>query len=321
LSAAAGILDLIARPVQRRAGERAAFAAPRDGVRFRQWRLAIASGFAKMRAATPTESKMHIPKLTRSLLISSLALASFAPAAAQSDDDEKLVRAAEVLRAFTADDDKSIPADLLQRARGIAVIPTLIRGGFFIGGRRGRGVLAIRGASGEWSNPAFITLTGGNLGLQFGAEAEDVVLVFANDRSVSNIASGKFTLGGDATAIAGPMGKRTTAAVTGKSEVYIYARSRGLYAGASFEGARLDVDEEGNAAFYSGDERAALGPSSASTPPSAARYLETLRGVALSTGVPATTAHGATPHGGTSTSAPSGGAEQAIIYPIEEAPQ
>jgi lipid-binding SYLF domain-containing protein len=102
-------------------------------------------------------------------------LAAAVPAAAQSDDDDKLARAAEVLRGFTADDDKSIPAELLQRARGIVVIPTLIRGGFFIGGRRGRGVLAVRTASGDWANPAFVTLTGGNVGLQFGAEAEDVV--------------------------------------------------------------------------------------------------------------------------------------------------
>jgi lipid-binding SYLF domain-containing protein len=249
------------------------------------------------------------------------ALAAALPAAAQSDDDEKLARAAEVLRGFTTDDEKSIPAELLQRARGIVVIPTLIRGGFFIGGRRGRGVLAVRTTTGDWANPAFVTLTGGNLGLQFGAEAEDVVLVFANDRSVKNIASGKFTLGGDATAIAGPMGKRTTAAVTGKSEVYIYARSRGLYAGASFEGARLDVDEEGNATFYGGDERAALGPTSASTPASALRYLDTLRSVAATglpattTGLPATRAH----DGASATTA--GPAEQAIIYPIEEAPQ
>jgi lipid-binding SYLF domain-containing protein len=270
------------------------------------------------------EDTMQTTTLPRAfpIFVAFAALAATLPAAAQSDDDEKLARAAEVLRAFTADDDKSIPAELLQRARGIVVIPTLIRGGFFIGGRRGRGVLTVRTTGGDWGNPALVTLTGGNVGLQFGAEAEDVVLVFANDRSVKNIASGKFTLGGDATAIAGPIGKRTTAAVTGKSEVYIYARSRGLYAGASFEGARLDVDEEGNAAFYAGDERAALGPTSVSTPASAQRYLETLRSVTATTGLPATTTAvpGTKPHDGTSATT-AGPAEQAIIYPIQEAPQ
>jgi lipid-binding SYLF domain-containing protein len=254
------------------------------------------------------------------LLLVAIAVAS--PTQAQSDDDEKLARAAEVLRGFTAEDDKSIPADLLQRARGIAVIPTLVRGGFFIGGRRGRGVLAVRMPNGEWSNPAFVTLTGGSMGFQFGVESADVVLVFGNDRSVKNISDGKFTLGGDAAAVAGPLGKRSTAAVTGRSEVYIYTHSRGLFAGAAFEGARLDVDQEGNALFY-GDGRAALGAADARSPASVARFLETLADVTSAVGVFSN---------GVSNGAPSGGpkgreagsasaAEEAIIYPIDEAPQ
>jgi lipid-binding SYLF domain-containing protein len=160
------------------------------------------------------------------------------PVAAQPNDTERFVDAAKVVELFTTDEQHGIPADILQRARGIAVIPKLIRGGLVFGGRRGRGVLAIRSPNGEWSNPAFVTLTGGSFGAQFGAESADVVLVFANDRSVRNIASGKFTLGGDATAIAGPLGRRTQAAVTGKAEVYVYMHSRGLFAGAAFEGTR-----------------------------------------------------------------------------------
>jgi lipid-binding SYLF domain-containing protein len=238
------------------------------------------------------------------------ALAAANPVQAQSADDEKLARAAEVLLGFTADEEKSIPADLLQRARGIAVIPTLFRGGFFVGGRRGRGVLAVRSPTGEWSNPAFITLTGGSMGFQFGAEAADVVLVFGNDRSVKNMSDGKFTLGGEATAVAGPVGKRTTAAVTGRSEVYIYTHNKGLFAGAAFEGARLDVDEEGNALFY-GNSAAALGSRGAATPASAARFLDTLAGVTGTTGL--------APRG--SASDHGDPAEEAIIYPIEEAPQ
>lgn len=249
----------------------------------------------------------------RSPVVALLVLAALAmsnPVRAQSADEEKLAHAAAVLVGFTADEDKSIPADLLQRARGIAVIPSLLRGGFFIGGRRGRGVLTVRSPSGDWSNPAFITLTGGSMGFQFGAEAADVVLVFGNDHSVRNMADGKFTLGGDATAIAGPLGKRTTAAVTGKSEVYIYTHSKGLFAGAAFEGARLDVDEEGNAQFY-GNGTAALASRSGATPASAARFLDTLAGVTGTTGL--APRGSASDHGNT--------AEQAIIYPIEEAPQ
>jgi lipid-binding SYLF domain-containing protein len=200
-------------------------------------------------------------------------------AAAQTSDDVKLAQAEKVLHDFATDEQNGIPIDLLQRARGVVVIPNLIRGGFFVGGRRGRGVLIVRSPNGGWSNPAFVTLTGGSIGWQFGAESADVVLVFANDRSVKNIQDGKFTMGGDATAVAGPAGRRTTAAMTGKSEVYIYAHGRGLFAGAAFEGARLDVDQDGSAAFYRANGQAKpLGEQSSATPESAQHFLRTIDG-------------------------------------------
>src|SRR5215470_11765439 len=117
----------------------------------------------------------------RLLLFTLLATASFAlalPSGAETSDSDRLARSSEVLLKFTAEEEQSIPAALLERAHGIAVIPSLVRAGFFIGGRRGRGVISVRKTGGEWSNPAFITLTGGNFGLQFGAEWADVVLVF-----------------------------------------------------------------------------------------------------------------------------------------------
>jgi lipid-binding SYLF domain-containing protein len=188
--------------------------------------------------------------------------------------ERRFADAAEVLAAFTTDDEKAIPAELLARAQGIAVIPHLIRGGFILGGRRGRGVLSVRTPNGQWSNPALITLTGGSIGWQFGAESADLVLVFANARSVRHIADGKFTLGGDASAVAGPVGRRTTAALTGKAEVYAYFRSQGLFAGAAFEGARLDVDEQGGEAYYGGDSGAEpLHAQNEATPAGARRFL------------------------------------------------
>ena len=223
----------------------------------------------------------------RSWVLAALAaVLTLLPAAAQRNDNEKFVDAAKVLELFTTDDEHGIPADILQRARGIAVIPNLIRGGLLFGGRRGRGLLAIRSPDGEWSNPAFVTLTGGSFGAQFGAESADVVLVFANDRSVRNIASGKFTLGGDATAMAGPLGRRTQVAVTGRAEVYVYMHSRGLFAGAAFEGTRLDVDEESNAAFYRNTNGVALGAQTPETPATALPFLDALRSAAVSAGQP-----------------------------------
>ena len=260
---------------------------------------------------------MRTARFDRLLLFTLLSVTSFAivpPSAADTSDTDRLARASEVLVKFTAEEEKSIPAALLERAHGVAVIPSLVRAGFFIGGRRGRGVISVRKTDGEWSNPAFLTLTGGNFGLQFGAEWADVVLVFENEQSVKHMQTGKFTFGGDAAAVAGPLGTRATAAITGKAEVYIYTRSRGLYAGAAFEGARLDIDEDGDQVFYRGDDRAALGPPSATTPASAQQFLETLRGVTTA-GAPRPKAPS-----GQGGSAPSSGgpAEEAIIYPLEE---
>jgi len=208
-------------------------------------------------------------------------LASLLPAAAESQStaESRISTASRVLHSFTADETTAIPAELLERARGIAVIPGLFRGGFILGGRRGRGILSVRTDDGTWSNPAFVTLTGGSVGWQFGGESTDLVLVFANENSVRNIATGKFTLGGDASAIAGPLGRQATMAVTFRAEVYTYARSRGLYAGAAFEGARLDIDEETGAAFYVSDARP-LGPMTPASPQVVREFLSFLPGTA-----------------------------------------
>src|SRR5262245_5795126 len=241
------------------------------------------------------------PWLVASLLACAM-LAS--PAAAQRNDAERFVDAAKVLEVFTTDEANGIPTEILQRARGIAVVPNVIRGGLIFGGRRGRGLLAIRSPNGEWSNPAFITLTGGSIGAQFGAESADVVLVFANDRAVRNIASGKFTLGGDATAVAGPLGRRTQGAVTGRAEVYVYMHSRGLFAGAAFEGTRLDVDQEASAAFYRGTRGVPLGAQTFETPSTALPFLDALRTAAV------------LPGAGNATAAPPESGE-AVTFPLE----
>ncbi len=218
-----------------------------------------------------------------------------AEAFAQSPAENKISDAAAVLNAFTVDDANAIPTELLQRARGIAIIPGLIRGGFFIGGRRGKGVMSVRMEDGQWSNPAFINLTGGSIGWQFGAESTDLVLIFANDRAVRNIARGKFTLGGDASAVAGPVGTHNTAAVTFQAEIYAYVDSRGLFAGAALEGARLGIDTQMSNSFYGYDqETRALGHQTAATPVAARRLLlalEQASSIRLPGGGPKTQSH------------------------------
>lgn len=236
---------------------------------------------------------------------------------AQSDELDKLDDAAAVVRHFASDEGQSIPVDLLERAHGIAVIPNVIRGGLIFGARRGRGVLVVRTADGSWSNPGFVTLTGGSIGWQIGAESMDVVLVFANDRSVRNIRSGKFTLGGDATAVAGPLGRHATMAVTFRAEVYGYIASRGLFAGAAFEGMRLAIDDEANARMYApAPGSTALEPRSAELPPAAQDFLLSLA-AAETEDARATRAGDADRSGGEAQPALG---EEARTFPLEGAP-
>jgi lipid-binding SYLF domain-containing protein len=251
--------------------------------------------------------RSHFTRSSTVASFAALAALLTGSAAAQRGDDAKFVDAARVLEIFTTDEEHGIPAEILQRARGIAVIPNLIRGGFIFGGRRGRGVIAIRSPNGEWSNPAFLTLTSGSFGAQFGAESADVVLVFANDRSVRNIASGKFTLGGDASAVAGPLGRRAQTAVTGRAEVYVYMHSRGLFAGAQFEGTRLDVDQDASAAFYRNTNGVPLGAQTFETPAAALPFLDALRSAAIL--VP--------PVGGDHAPVSPPGDEEAVTFPLE----
>lgn len=249
----------------------------------------------------------------RSPLAALLVIMATSGAEAQRNDDAKFTDAAKVLEIFTTDEANGIPTEILQRARGIAVIPNVIRGGFVFGGRRGRGLLSVRSPNGEWSNPAFVTITGGSFGAQFGVESADLVLVFANDRSVRNISSGKFTLGGDAAAVAGPLGRRTTTAVTGRAEVYVYMHSRGLFAGAAFEGARLDVDEQASSAFYRNTSSVALGAPTADTPRAALPFLDALRTAVVA--IPA--APGSVQRAPGAPSVPPPPAEEAQTFPLE----
>jgi lipid-binding SYLF domain-containing protein len=162
--------------------------------------------------------------------------------------------ATESLRALSAIPLKGIPPCLLQEARGVAIIPNVVKAGFVLGGRFGRGVVLVRQPDGSWGNPVFITLAGAGVGWQIGVQATDVVLVFATSNGLDRIlqGKGKLTLGGDVAVAAGPVGRQAEAATDGmlRAEIYSYSRSRGLFAGVSLEGAGLLVDCESNAAFY-----------------------------------------------------------------------
>ena len=175
------------------------------------------------------------------------------PAAAASKEEQRVADSADVLDQFLRIPEQSIPPAILARAYAVAVVPGVVRIGFGLGARRGKGILVVRQDDGSWSNPAFITLTGGSLGFQAGVQRTDVVLVFKTRRGVDDIASGKLTLGADASIAAGPVGRSVEGAtdIRFQAEIVSYSRARGIFAGVSFAGAGVTMDRRANAAFYS----------------------------------------------------------------------
>ena len=173
-------------------------------------------------------------------------------AAAAPPEDERARNAVRVLSEIQKIPEQAIPDKLLDEARAILVVPDTIKAGLVLGGRRGHGLMSVKGTDGAWSNPVFVTLTGGSVGFQAGVQSADVVLVFRNDRSLDDVVNGKFTLGADAGVAAGPVGRSAAAATDGqlKAEIWSWSRARGLFAGVALDGAVLQIDDEANTAVY-----------------------------------------------------------------------
>ena len=173
--------------------------------------------------------------------------------AAVDDEAERLDEGIVVLQEIMAAPDSSIPEALLDRAVAIAVFPSTIRAGFIFGGLRGHGFLSARHTdTGRWSPPAFLTLTGGSFGLQAGAQEADVVLLIQNRRGLDRLLGNQFTLGGDAAAAVGPVGRSLEASTDLQmtAEILSYSRSRGVFAGVTLGGSTLRADRDANERFY-----------------------------------------------------------------------
>jgi len=242
-------------------------------------------------------------------------------AQAAGREEARLITAAQVLEELRASPDTAVPDRLLQRAHAIAVVPDVIKIGFGLGGRRGRGVLTVRDAQGRFGNPAFITLTGGSIGWQIGAQSTDVVLVFTTARSLDAISEGKVTLGADASVAAGPVGRQASAGTdeTFAAEVYSYSRNRGLFAGVALDGSAILMDKQANAAFYDTPAVAAadiLNGKVVTSSPTAARFVAVVQQQATAPAAePAPTpAAAATP----ATPVATGG--EVKVYPLESGP-
>ena len=170
--------------------------------------------------------------------------------------DDRLDASADTLMDMMRASDKGIPQDLLEKAKCVVVVPGMKKAGFIFGAKYGRGFAACRRQGGSgWSAPAAMRVEGGSVGFQIGASETDVVLLVMNDGGMKHILSDKFTIGGEASAAAGPLGRNATAQTDAQlnAEMLSYSRSRGLFAGISLEGATLRPDGETNRELYARD--------------------------------------------------------------------
>ena len=190
--------------------------------------------------------------LTVSLLLVASATALAGSGPKRSDEVQRLDRATEVFSEIMKTPDKGVPQDLLDRSACIAIVPGLKKGGLGLGGRYGKGVVMCRKGNGSWSAPSFMTVEGGSIGLQIGFQQIDLVMLIMNREGMDKLIGDKFTVGADASAAAGPVGRQTSAETNIRMDAKIltYSRAKGLFAGVTLNGAVVKQDKDDNRDFY-----------------------------------------------------------------------
>jgi lipid-binding SYLF domain-containing protein len=168
-----------------------------------------------------------------------------------SEEIHRMDAAATVLNEVMGTPDKGIPEEIMESAKCVAVVPSMLKGGFVVGASYGKGVATCKTPTG-WSAPAPFRIAGGSVGLQIGGEATDVVMVIMNDKGMKNLLSSKFKLGVDASVAAGPVGRHAEGDTDWKmrAEVLSYSRARGVFAGIALDGASITQDEDETSALY-----------------------------------------------------------------------
>jgi SH3 domain-containing YSC84-like protein 1 len=187
-------------------------------------------------------------------LLAALALCTLSFAGDEKEEPKAVDRvqsSATVLDEIMSAPDKAIPEEVLGSAECVAIVPSLLKGGFIIGARYGRGVASCRTEKG-WSAPAFFTVSGGSFGLQIGGQAIDLVLLIMNKEGMKNLLSSKFEVGADASAAAGPVGRHAEGNTDWKmkAQVLTYSRARGIFAGLTLNGAVIKQDKDSTRQFY-----------------------------------------------------------------------
>ena len=179
------------------------------------------------------------------LLLSSTLCLAASPSPKLKDDAKQSQKAARVFREIMGTPDKAIPKGILDDAQCVAVFPSVVKAGFIVGGRGGRGVASCRTRSG-WSPPAFFDLGGGSFGLQIGVQETDYVLLFMNKNGLNRLLSDKFEVGGEGSVAAGPVGREASASTDASlnAEILSYSRSKGLFAGLELKGVVISQDKD-----------------------------------------------------------------------------
>lgn len=170
----------------------------------------------------------------------------------RADEVERLRRATQVFNEIMRTPDKGIPVDLLNKSECVAIVPGLKKGGLGLGGRYGKGLVMCRDGNRQWSAPAFIRITGGSAGLQIGFQQIDLVMLIMNREGMEKLLGDKFTIGADASAAAGPVGRQTSAETNIRldAQILTYSRAKGLFAGITVNGAVVEQDKDDNRDFY-----------------------------------------------------------------------
>jgi lipid-binding SYLF domain-containing protein len=187
------------------------------------------------------------------LAVSTIILASAGALFGQTSVETRLEEAATVLSEVMSMSDKAIPQELLDRSQCIVVVPGMLKGAFIVGAKYGKGFLSCRKKGGTgWTGPGAIRVEGGSFGFQIGGSETDVIMLVMNERGAQRLLSSKFTLGGDASVAAGPVGRTATAQTDAymTAEILSYSRSRGIFAGIALNGATLRPDQEDNQSLY-----------------------------------------------------------------------
>ena len=210
-----------------------------------------------------------------------LALPGFAADKLDKADQEALRDAVPTLNALTSAPDKGIPQELLAKASCILVFPSVTKGAFIVGGKGGHGVASCRQPNGEMGPVAIYTIGGASIGFQFGGQTAEFVLLIMNDQGVNHLLEDKFTIGGEASATAGPVGRTAQAATDAQlhAQILSWSRSRGLFAGVALDGSVVKPDKEGNAALYGGETsgKAILVDSKLPIPPETRQVVDAIR--------------------------------------------